>query len=186
MTDVFVHDTAIVSPQASIGPGTKVWVNVQIREGARIGRNCIVSKDVYVDHHVSIGDNCKVQNGVSIYHGVTVGDDVFIGPNASFTNDRVPRAFNKDWKITPTTVGRGASIGANATIVCGVALGEFCMVAAGSVVTADVPPHGLVMGNPARLVDYVTVSGRRLHRGPGDPPGAEVLADATLEEEGRS
>lgn len=160
--DVFIHPTATVSATASIGAGTKVWVNVQIRENARIGAGCILSKDVYVDHAVSIGERCKIQNSVSVYHGVTIGDDVFVGPNACFTNDRVPRAFNADWKITPTRVERGASIGANATVVCGVTIGEYAMVAAGSVVTRDVPPYTLVMGNPARAVGRIDKAGNRI------------------------
>jgi UDP-2-acetamido-3-amino-2,3-dideoxy-glucuronate N-acetyltransferase len=160
--DVFIHATADVSPSATIGAGTKVWINVQIREKARIGRQCILSKDVYIDHAVHIGDRCKIQNGVSVYHGVTIGDEVFVGPNAVFTNDRVPRAFNPDWKITSTAVGAGASIGANATIVCGITIGEYAMVAAGSVVTRDVPPYTLVMGNPARAVARIDRMGNRV------------------------
>jgi acetyltransferase-like isoleucine patch superfamily enzyme len=147
---VFIHPSAHVDAAAAIGEGSRVWINVQIREGAQIGRDCIISKDVYVDCDVAIGDRCKVQNGVSLYHGVTVGDDVFIGPNAAFTNDRVPRAFNAHWQIAQTRIDDGASIGANATIVCGVTIGEYAMVAAGSVVTRDVAPYTLVMGNPAR------------------------------------
>ena len=161
-TDVFIHPTASVSDQAMIGAGTRVWINVQIREKARIGEGCILSKDVYVDHAVTIGNRCKIQNGVSVYHGVEIGDDVFVGPNACFTNDRVPRAFNAGWQITPTFVREGASIGANATIVCGVTIGEYAMVAAGSVVTRDVPPFTLVMGNPARAVGRIDRAGNRI------------------------
>ncbi|WP_309662920.1 acyltransferase [Sphingomonas sp.] len=164
MTDTFIHPSAIVDPSARIGAGAQLWVNVQVREQAAIGRNCILSKDVYVDHGVTIGDNCKIQNSVSVYHGVTIEDDVFVGPNACFTNDRVPRAFNKDWVVSPTMVRRGASIGANATIVCGITIGEFAMVAAGSVVTRDVEPFALVIGNPARMVGYVDESGTRKDR----------------------
>jgi UDP-2-acetamido-3-amino-2,3-dideoxy-glucuronate N-acetyltransferase len=160
--DIYIHPTANVSPKANIGAGSKIWINVQIREEASIGENCILSKDVYVDHLVSIGSRCKIQNGVSVYHGVTIEDDVFVGPNAVFTNDRVPRAFNTDWKITPTLVKQGASIGANATIVCGVELGEYCMIASGSVVTKSVPPYTLVMGNPARPVGRIDKLGNRV------------------------
>jgi len=159
--NVYIHPSAHVDESAEIGEGTKIWINVQVREGVSIGRNCIISKDVYLDHAISIGDNCKVQNSVSIYAGVEIGDDVFVGPNACFTNDKVPRAFNADWKITPTRVCRGASIGANATIVCGTVLGEYCMIAAGAVVTKDVPPHALMIGNPARCVGYVNQDGSR-------------------------
>lgn len=160
--NVYIDETASVSPDAEIGDGTKIWVNVQVRESALVGKNCILSKDVYVDHGVKIGNNCKIQNSVSVYNGVTIEDDVFIGPNACFTNDRVPRAFNSDWKIIPTYVKKGASIGANATIVCGVTIGEYAMVAAGSVVTRDVKPYSLVMGNPARHVSQIDKEGNKI------------------------
>jgi len=158
---VYIHPSAHVDEHAEIGKGSKIWINTQVREGAKVGRNCIISKDVYLDHGISIGDNCKVQNSVSIYAGVTIEDDVFVGPNASFTNDRVPRAFNADWGITPTLVRKGASIGANATIVCGTVLGEYCMIAAGAVVTKDVPPYAVMMGNPARCAGYVNMDGSK-------------------------
>jgi UDP-2-acetamido-3-amino-2,3-dideoxy-glucuronate N-acetyltransferase len=160
--EAFIHPSAHVDPNAEIGEGTKVWINAQIREGARVGAHCVVSKDVYIDRGVSIGDRCKLQNGAALYHGVTLGDDVFVGPGATFTNDRVPRAFNAEWKVVPTVVGRGASIGANATIVCGVELGEYCMVASGAVVTRSVPPYTLVMGNPARPAGKIDKMGNRV------------------------
>jgi UDP-2-acetamido-3-amino-2,3-dideoxy-glucuronate N-acetyltransferase len=159
---IYIHPSANVSDKALIGDGTKVWINVQIRENARIGAGCILSKDVYIDHAVCIGDRCKIQNSVSVYHGVRIGDDVFVGPNVAFTNDRVPRAFNSDWRITETKVETGASLGANSTIVCGITIGEYAMVAAGSVVTKDVPAYTLVMGNPAKPVGKVDKMGRRL------------------------
>ena len=160
--EIYIHSTANVSDQARIGKGTKIWINVQVRENAVIGEQCIISKDVYIDHSVSVGDRCKIQNSVSVYNGVSIGDDVFIGPNACFTNDRVPRAFNIDWKVTETQVKNGASVGANATIVCGVTIGEYAMVAAGSVVTRNVPPYTLVMGNPARIVGKIDKAGNRV------------------------
>ncbi|WP_280951966.1 acyltransferase [Allosphingosinicella vermicomposti] len=162
MSDIYIHPTAVVSPDAEIGSGTKVWMNVQVREGAVIGDGCILSKDSYIDHGVRIGSRCKIQNGVSIYNGVTIEDDVFVGPNAAFTNDKVPRAFNDDWQITQTHLGKGCSIGANATIVCGLTIGEYAMVAAGSVVTKDVPPLTLVMGSPARPVARIDQAGNKV------------------------
>lgn len=164
VASVFIHPTATVSEQAKIGSGTKIWHYVHIREGAAIGANCVLGKDVYIDHYVSIGNGVKIQNGVSVYHGVTLEDDVFVGPNAAFTNDLLPRAQHTDWRVVETVVERGASIGANATIVCGVRLGAHCMVGAGSVVVKNVPPHALVVGNPARVLGYVCSCGHHLHR----------------------
>ena len=162
MAEVRIHPSAIIDSGAEIGDGCIVWVNVQIREGAKIGKNCVLSKDVYVDCNVKIGDECKIQNSVSIYDGVTIESQVFVGPNASFTNDKVPRAFNTDWKITKTLVQQGASLGANCTIICGVVIGEYSMVAAGSVVTKDVPSYALVAGNPARVVAKVDKAGNKI------------------------
>lgn len=159
--ETYIHETATVDPRASVGRGTKVWINVQVRENASIGEDCIISKDVYIDHSVKVGDRCKVQNSVSLYNGVMLEDEVFVGPNACFTNDRVPRAFNVSWQVTPTLIKRGASIGANSTIVCGVTIGEYAMVAAGSVVTRDVSPYTLVMGNPARPVAKIDKAGNK-------------------------
>ncbi|RMF06291.1 N-acetyltransferase [Candidatus Woesearchaeota archaeon] len=152
---VKIHESAYVSPDAEIGEGTSIWNNSQIREEAVIGEGCNIGKDVYVDKGVRIGNRVKIQNGVSVYHGVTVEDDVFLGPHMTFTNDLHPRAFSEDWKVYPTLVKKGASIGANATIVCNTTLGEYSMVGAGAVVTKDVPPHALVVGNPARIVGFV-------------------------------
>jgi len=162
VNDVFIHPTAHVDPSAEIGAGSKVWINAQVREDAVVGKNCILAKDVYVDMQVTIGDRCKVQNGVSVYSGVKLGNDVFVGPYVSFTNDRIPRAFNETWEIIETVVQNGASIGANATIICGVVIGEYAMVAAGSVVTRDVPAYTLVMGNPARPVSLIDRMGNRI------------------------
>lgn len=168
MANIYIHPSANVSAEAKIGDGTKIWINSQIREKSNIGINCIISKDTYIDTEVKIGNNCKIQNSVSIYHGVTIEDEVFVGPNACFTNDKVPRAFDPEWKITPTFVKKGASIGANATIVCGITLGEYCMVAAGSVVTKNVAPYSLVMGNPAKHYSYVDKMGNKIE---GNPNG---------------
>lgn len=162
MNNIYVHPTAIVSNDTKIGDGTKVWMNAQVREKVQIGKDCIISKDTYLDKEVIIGNNCKIQNSVSIYHGVIIEDDVFVGPNACFTNDKVPRAFDPNWKITPTLIKKGSSIGANSTIVCGITLGEYCMVAAGSVVTKDIEPYSLVMGNPAKHYSYVDKMGNKI------------------------
>ena len=162
MKDIFIHSSANIDDSSKIGEGTKIWINVQVRENAEIGKNCIISKDVYIDCNVSIGDNCKIQNSVSIYDGVEISSDVFVGPNACFTNDKVPRAFNKDWKISKTIVEQGASLGANSTIICGVRIGKYAMIGAGAVVTKDVPPYTLVIGNPAREFGKVDKNGNKI------------------------
>ncbi|WP_175060126.1 acyltransferase [Thermococcus sp. 2319x1] len=162
MQKYFVHPTAVVEEGAEIGEGTRIWHFAHIRTGAKIGKNCNIGKDVYIDVGVEIGNNVKIQNGVSVYRGVKVEDDVFLGPHMTFTNDLYPRAFNEDWEVVPTLVKKGASIGAHATIVCGVTIGEYAMVGAGAVVTKDVPPFGLVFGNPARLRGFVCYCGRPL------------------------
>lgn len=162
MEKYFAHETAIISEMAEIGEETKIWVNCQIREGVKIGRKCIVGKDTYIDENVTIGNEVKIQNGVSVYHGVTIRDRVFIGPNVAFSNDMYPRAFNEDWQVCDTIVEEGASIGANSTIICGNKIGRYAMVGAGSVVTKDVPPHALVMGNPARIKGYVCQCGSKI------------------------
>lgn len=164
MTDQpYIDPTAHVSASAKIGGNTKIWINVQIREHAEIGESCVIGKDVYIDHAVKIGDRVKIQNGVSVFHGVTIEDDVFVGPNAVFTNDYFPRAFNEEWEISKTSIKKGASIGANATIVCRHTLGEYCMVGAGSVVASDVQPYALVVGNPAREIGKICRCGTRLY-----------------------
>ena len=156
------HPTSIVESD-TIGDGTQIWHFVHIREGAVIGTGCNIGKGVYVDTGVRIGDNVKVQNFVSIYKGVVLGDDVFVGPSVTFTNDLYPRAFIwDDDKIIPTYVKNGASIGANSTVLCGITIGAYAMVGAGSTVTKDVLPFGLVYGNPARLQGFVCYCGRKL------------------------
>jgi UDP-2-acetamido-3-amino-2,3-dideoxy-glucuronate N-acetyltransferase len=160
--DIYIDPTANVNADAKIGEGTKIWINCQVRENTSIGKNCIISKDVYIDTNVKIGDGCKIQNSVSVYNGVIIENDVFVGPNVSFTNDKVPRAFNDEWKIISTLVRNGASLGANSTIVCGIEIGEYAMVAAGAVVTKDVEPYSLVAGNPARVIGKVDKIGNRI------------------------
>ena len=161
--DYFVHPTAEVSPDATIGKNTRIWHHAQVREGVVIGENCNIGKGVYIDFDVKIGSGVKIQNYVSVYHGVVIEDDVFIGPSVTFTNDKHPRAWLWDEsRLCKTRVRKGASIGANATVVCGVEIGEYAMVAAGAVVTKDVPPHGLVMGVPATIVGFVCECGEKL------------------------
>jgi UDP-2-acetamido-3-amino-2,3-dideoxy-glucuronate N-acetyltransferase len=155
----YVHPTAEIETGAQVGAGTKVWHLAHIRSTATVGADCVIGRNVYVDANARVGDRVKIQNNVSIYQGVTIEDEVFVGPCAVFTNDLRPRAQNPDWTITPTLVRRGASIGANATLVCGVEIGEYAMVAAGAVVTRDVQPYQLVAGNPARPKGWVDKSG---------------------------
>lgn len=165
-----VHSSSVVSDQAQLGDGTQVWLFCQIRENVRIGKGCILGKGIYVDADVVIGDNVKIQNNASIYTGVTIEDGVFVGPHVCFTNDKVPRAVNPDmslksatdWHVSKTLVKAGAALGANSTIVCGITVGRWAMVASGSVVTKDVPDHALVMGNPARVAGWVCSCGQRV------------------------
>lgn len=167
---VFIDATAAVSPEAELGAGTRIWREAQVREGAHIGENCNIGKGVYIDARVRIGSRVKIQNYASIFEGVTLEDGVFIGPHVCFTNDLFPRAINvegglksaDDWHISVTLVKYGASIGAGSVVRCGITIGEFALVGAGSVVTRDVPPHGLVVGNPARLRGYVCRCARPL------------------------
>jgi len=175
MSDIFIHPTAEVSEKAMIGDRTKIWNQVQIRENANIGSNCIISKNVYVDSDVILGNNVKVQNNVNIYHGVTVEDDVFLGPSMTFTNDFYPRAFSDEWEVYKTKVEKGASIGANATIVCGITIGEYAMIGAVSVVTKDVPPHALVVGNPAKQIGFVCKCGYKLEANKQCPRCGEIF-----------
>lgn len=147
-----IHHTAAVDDGAYIGLGTKVWHWTHVRGLARIGNSCVIGQNCYIDAGVVIGDRCKVQNGVSVYNGVTLEDDVFVGPNVTFTNDPWPRAMGA-WDVVPTLVRKGASLGANATILCGVVIGEGAMVGAGAVVCHDVPPYALVVGSPAHVID---------------------------------
>jgi acetyltransferase-like isoleucine patch superfamily enzyme len=170
MNEVAIHETADVSSQASIGAGTKIWNWAQVREGVIIGKDCVLSKGVYVDRDVHIGDLVKIQNNASLFHGVTIEDGVFVGPHVCFTNDLNPRAVTKDfqsatdddWTESVTVVKRGASIGANSTIVAGITIGEFALIGAGSTVTRDVPPYTLVYGNPAQIHGKVNESGEVL------------------------
>lgn len=176
-TNVRIHATADVAPDAVIGPGTSIWNHAQVREHARIGAQCIIGKNVYVDVDVVIGDRCKVQNNVSLFHGVTIEDGVFIGPHVCFTNDRVPRAINPDgslktdadWDVSLTLVRHGAALGANSTILPGITIGRWAMIGSGSVVTRNVGDHELVAGNPARRLGSACACGNPLRDVGGSP-----------------
>jgi len=165
-----IHPTAEVEEGAQIGEGTRIWHHAHVRSGSKIGANCILGYGVYVDAGVHIGNNCKLQNRVSVYHGVTIENGVFVGPHVTFTNDKHPRAIRSDgslstdddWTVSPILVRSGASIGAGAVILPGVTLGRWCLVGAGAVVSRDVPDHGLVTGNPARLTGYACSCGHTL------------------------
>ena len=170
-----IHPTAEVSPEASIGPGTRVWHQAQVREGAVIGANCTLGKGVYIDHQVRIGDNVKIENGAHIFHGSTLEDGTFVGPGAILANDKYPRSITPqgrlktqaDWSVGQVLVRYGASVGAGVVVLPDVTIGRWAMVAAGAVVTTDVPEQALVAGNPARHLGYVCQCGRRL-REPDD------------------
>jgi UDP-2-acetamido-3-amino-2,3-dideoxy-glucuronate N-acetyltransferase len=165
----FVHQTAVVDEDVVLGEGTKVWHFVHVSSGARIGARCVLGQNVFVGRGVRLGDGVKIQNNVAVYEGVEVGDDVFLGPSCVFTNVLIPRAaIERKSEFKPTKVGRGATVGANATIVCGHDLGEYCMVGAGAVVPRGVAPYCLVVGNPARVIGFVCKCGVRLPEGQGE------------------
>ncbi len=151
----FIHPTAIVEAGARIGTGSKVWHHVHVRAGAVIGRNCVLGKNVFVDSGVQIGDGVRVQNNVSVYRGVELRDEVFVGPSVVFTNDRWPRSTSQEWEVSATLVERGATIGANATVVAGNRIGRWSFVGAGSVLTRSISPHEVVAGNPAARLAWI-------------------------------
>ena len=160
---VFVHEHALCESD-DVGPGTRVWAFAHVMRGARVGADCNVGGHAFVESGAVVGDRVTVKNGVLLWDGVTIEDDVFLGPGCVFTNDprpRVARRLEPD-EFAPTRVCRGASIGANATVVCGLTIGSFALVGAGAVVTRDVPSHALVVGNPAALAGWVCECGRSL------------------------
>lgn len=158
-----IHETAVVDPKAEIGDGTKIWHFSHILAGTKIGSDCTIGQNVMIGPDVTVGDNCKIQNNVSIYKGVTLEDEVFCGPSCVFTNVRSPRAgIDRRDEFEQTMVRRGVTIGANATIVCGSELGEYSFVAAGAVVTSDIPPFALMAGVPARRIGWVGHAGEAL------------------------
>jgi len=162
--DYFVHESTYVEENVKIGKGTQIWHFGHLREGARIGENCKIGQNVFIDRDVQIGNNVKIQNNVSVYRGVSLADDVFCGPSCVFTNVFNPRSLypRKIEEYRKTKVARGATIGANATIVCGNNIGKYAFIGAGAVVTKDVPDYALVVGNPARQIGWMCECGVKI------------------------
>lgn len=164
MDDFFAHPSAIIDEGSNIGKGTKIWHFSHIMSGCKIGQNCNIGQNVVISPEVILGRNVKIQNNVSIYTGVTCDDDVFLGPSMVFTNVINPRsAINRKSEYTRTHVGKGATIGANATIVCGHDIGKFAFIGAGCVVTKTILPYALVIGNPSKQVGWMSEFGQRLN-----------------------
>ena len=177
MKDYFVHETAIVDEGATIGKGTKIWHFSHIMSNCRIGENCNIGQNVVISPEVVLGNQVKVQNNVSVYTGVTCDDDVFLGPSCVFTNVTNPRsAVNRKSQYAKTHVGKGATIGANATIVCGHDIGAYAFIGAGAVVTKTVPAYALLVGNPAKQIGWMSEYGHRLHeKGISECPESKQL-----------
>ena len=183
MNKLFIHETAVVDAGAKIGSGTKVWHFSHVMGTAQIGENCVLGQNVFVGNKTVLGNNVKVQNNVSVYEGVVCEDDVFLGPSMVFTNVVNPRsAVNRKEEFKKTLVKKGATIGANATIVCGITLGEYCFIGAGAVITKDVKPFALMVGVPARKKGWVSRSGAILGDDLVCPETGEkyILADGFL------
>jgi UDP-2-acetamido-3-amino-2,3-dideoxy-glucuronate N-acetyltransferase len=184
MNKLFIHETAMVDDGAQIGNGTKIWHFCHVMGTALIGENCVLGQNVFVGNKAVLGNNVKVQNNVSVYEGVVCEDDVFLGPSMVFTNVVNPRsAVNRKEEFKETRVKKGATIGANATIVCGTTLGEYCFIGAGAVITKDVKPFALMVGVPARQKGWVSRSGSILGDDLICPETGEkyILADGFLE-----
>lgn len=163
MLQINIHSTAIIDEGAQIGAGTHIWHFCHVMPGAVVGKNCNIGQNVFIDNNVMIGNGVKIQNNVSVYNAVTLQDDVFVGPSVVFTNVINPRSFiERKNEFKPTLVKKGASIGANATIVCGITIGEYAMIGAGAVVTKDVEAYALVVGNPAKQVGTVNEKGEAI------------------------
>lgn len=177
MPDVFVHESSYVDDGCEIGEGTKIWHFSHVMPRARIGRRCNIGQNVVISPDVVIGDNVKIQNNVSIYTGVILEDDVFCGPSMVFTNVVNPRSHvsRKD-EYRATLVKRGASLGANSTVVCGHTVGQFAFIGAGTVVTRDVPDYALVVGNPGRISGWMCACGIKLASGAQPPAGAQCAS----------
>ncbi len=164
MKEYFVHETSVIDEPCSIGKGTKIWHFTHIMSGCEIGEDCNIGQNVVISPRVVLGRNVKIQNNVSVYTGVVCEEDVFLGPSMVFTNVINPRSFvSRKSEFKETIIRKGASIGANATIVCGHEIGAYAMVGAGTVVTKDVKPYALVVGNPAKQIGWVSENGMRLN-----------------------
>jgi UDP-2-acetamido-3-amino-2,3-dideoxy-glucuronate N-acetyltransferase len=163
-SNYFIHESSYVDEPVSIGDGTKIWFFTHISSDVIIGKNCNIGQNVYIDKKVQIGNNVKIQNNVSVYTGVHIDDDVFLGPSCVFTNVINPRSFvERKNEFKDTFIKKGATIGANATIVCGNTVGKYAFIGSGAVVTKDVPDFALVVGNPSRIIGYVCKCGNRLN-----------------------
>ena len=161
--DFFSHKSAIISEDTQIGKNTKIWHYSHIFGSSTVGENCVIGQNVMIGPNVILGKGCKIQNNVSLYKGIILEDDVFCGPSCVFTNVKTPRAFiDRSNEFSNTIVRKGVSIGANATIVCGVELGKFCMIGAGALVTRNIKPYSLVIGSPAKHIGWVSEAGERL------------------------
>jgi len=159
----FQHEKALVHPRAVVGEGTRVWAFAHILEGAVVGRQCNICDGCFVEGGAVLGDHVTLKNGVAVFNGITLGNDVFVGAHTAFINDRYPRSNRSDaWTLEKTLVKKGAALGANATIMCGITIGEYAVVGAGSVVTKDVPAHSIVVGNPAKAAGHACCCGRKL------------------------
>jgi UDP-2-acetamido-3-amino-2,3-dideoxy-glucuronate N-acetyltransferase len=179
-SDVMIHPTATIDPGCTIGRGTRVWHYCHVMPGARIGERCSLGQNVFVARDVVVGDNAKIQNNVSLYEGVVLEDDVFCGPSMVFTNVINPRSHvSRKEEYRPTLVRRGATIGANATILCGHTIGQFAFVGAGAVVTRDVPDFALVVGNPGRVSGWMCHCGIKLIGGARLPERAQCATCGT-------
>jgi UDP-2-acetamido-3-amino-2,3-dideoxy-glucuronate N-acetyltransferase len=180
MGDYFVHKSSFVDDGAEIGEGSKIWHFSHIMAGARVGRRCNIGQNVVISPDVVIGDDVKIQNNVSVYTGVILEDGVFCGPSMVFTNVATPRSYvSRKHEFLPTRVEKGATLGANSTIVCGHTIGRYAFVGAGTVVTRDVPPYALVVGNPGRVTGWMCECGVKLTTGPSLPPRASCPSCGT-------
>lgn len=182
MSVFFVHESSYIDEDVEIGEGTKIWFFCHIQKGAQIGRNCSLGQNVNISNNVKIGNGVKIQNNVSVYEGVEIEDDVFCGPSCVFTNDLTPRAKYPKGHINykRTIIKKGASIGANATVVCGHTIGEWALIGAGAVVVSDVPAHALMLGIPAVKKGWVCECGQRLYRKEKEVDGRTDVASSGI------